>query len=365
MDPEKIETIDENSVVQDQTEDALDAAISEAISGENEQAIVEDVPNQPDPNEPPADDKKAAAPNEPAAPEAPADPANPATPEADIDGDVPQHWPKQYADAFKAAPPEVKDAWKKHSAEFQTSILRAKEQFNEADSFRQSIQNAVPDHVRQHMQAAGIDEATGVRKLIEYYDQGERDPVGYIRTFAETKGIDLAQVAGLQGQQPAPNADQGNPDPQIQQLTSQVQQLQGQLQQVTQSTEQQRNAGVSNAIQSFRSAVDDAGNLKNPHFDAVQNQMAAIIQTDKSIAAMQNMDERLAAAYEAAIYASPEIREILLAERAEKAAEAERKRIAAQRAADAKSLSGSPEPVSQNSNSGDLDSIVSEAIRAS
>ena len=158
---------------------------------------------------------------------------------------------------------------------------------------------------QQHLQRLGVDAPTAISALMRA-DMTLRtgDPATkaqYFAKLAQEYGIDLGQV-----QQPPQT------DPQTQYLMSQLQELRQQQQLWQNQIQQQEQMKAQQELQSFATA-------DKPHFDAVRNEMADLLQTGKA----QSLQE----AYDMAVWMMPDIRQTLI----------EQQRIDAQRKAIAES----------------------------
>lgn len=120
---------------------------------------------------------------------------------------------------------------------------------------------------------------------------------------AQTFGADMRQV---------PQTAQTVFNPHLQQLQQQVQQLQGQITQQTSLKEQQEQSVINQQIETFAADTN-----AHPHFESVKPHMAALLKDGLA----QNLQD----AYDQAVYARPDIRSIL---EAQKSSEAEAKRLA-------------------------------------
>jgi hypothetical protein len=102
-------------------------------------------------------------------------------------------------------------------------------------------------------------------------------------------------------------------DPQIQTLHQRLDQLQNAYVAQTQAAQQQELGQAQSSIESFRSELDDSGNFAHLYFDDVRADMANAIE----VAAQQGKQLTLQDAYDQAIWARPDIRQLLLAQQQE------------------------------------------------
>lgn len=155
---------------------------------------------------------------------------------------------------------------------------------------------------QQHLQRLGVDAPTAINALMKAdVTLRTSDPATkaqYFAQLAKEYGIDLGQV---QAPQPV--------DPQTQYLMQQLNELRQSQQMWQNQIQQQEQAKAQQELSQFATA-------ERPHFDAVRNDMADLLETGKA----QSMQE----AYEMAVWMRPDIRSTLIEQQR---AEAQRKAI--------------------------------------
>jgi hypothetical protein len=204
---------------------------------------------------------------------------------------------------------------------------------------------------------AGLDEFTGIQTLIAAQNLLERNPVEGLVHIARSYSIhpqqiaqalglpQTAQTTGTEGQ-PAPTA-QPDLSAALQPYLQRVQTLEQRLEQSAQATQQAEIDRLTAEVEAFQ---NDPANI---YFHNVEADMVTLLQA-KAATSLKD-------AYEKAIWASPEIRPLLL--KAQSAAEAKKPADDAARAkaAAAKqasgSLTGAPSPGAQAPKAGSLGSI--------
>lgn len=200
---------------------------------------------------------------------------------------------------------------------------------------------------RERWNLSGLDEFSGIQALLAAQDYLERDPVGGLNHIARSYGVDLRNLAG-QATQQRPGAE-GQPAPTaipelqsaLQPLVQQVQTLEQKLQQSEQLIEQQKQSEAQATVDAFSAKPE------NIYFENVRPVVAMLIG--------QGLATTLEDAYQQAIWASPEIRPLLVAEQAKASAAASQakaqeqaarsKAQSAQRSAG--SITGAPAPGAQ------------------
>ena len=290
------------------------------------------------------DEKGRFAPKEPKAPEAQAAPVAEAKPEtaAPVEAGAPEE-PTRIPPSLSAA---VKAQWKDLPAEVRKDFTKLEEsvQTAKAEWGRKGERLNRFDELigprREKWQLSGLDEFSGIQTLLAAQDVLERNPVEGISWLARSYGVNLQQIAG-QTTQPQPGAE-GQPAPTAQPdfqaaLTpylTQVQTLQQQLQAITQGNEAAKLADARAEVDAFKSKPE------NLYFENVKEDVSRRLESGAATT--------LAEAYEQAIWASAEIRPLLIkaqtAAPAPKTAEAAQREKAANARQAAGSVTGAPSP---------------------
>jgi hypothetical protein len=143
---------------------------------------------------------------------------------------------------------------------------------------------------QQHLQRMGVDAPTAINALMRAdVTLRTSDPATRARYFSQLAreyGIDLSQV-----QQPQ------NVDPQTQYLMQQMNELRQSQQLWQNQVQQQEQQRAQHELQTFATA-------DKPHFDAVRNDMADLLETGKA--------KDLQEAYEMAVWMRPDVRQSLI-----------------------------------------------------
>lgn len=269
--------------------------------------------------------------------------AKPAEPEPQTEAiRVPPSLPASVKAKFAALDPDVREAiW-----ENERSVHKARDEWAKKGERLNRYDEIVGPH-RDKWQLNGLDEFSGIQTLIAAQNFLERNPVEGLHYLARSYGVDLRALAGQALQQPtAPGGIQAPtvmPELQgvLQPLVQQVQTLQQQLQQSQQQSEHQKLAEAQAEVQTF---ANDPANL---YFENVREEVAALLDAGRA--------KTLADAYQKAIWASDEIRPLLIAEQT-KQQQADTQKKAAENAARAKaaaaqqaagSVTGAPAPGAQ------------------
>lgn len=165
---------------------------------------------------------------------------------------------------------------------------------------------AIVAPVRQAASRRGISEAEGIQRLMAAQDRLDRDPVAAIQWLAQAYGVPLTVNGTPSNGQPTADVSsriespppRAQADPRIDAIWSH---MQAQEQRETEMTVQK--------VTSF--AADPA----HPYFDALNSEIMALLPVLKSSNPTATPDQLLQDAYDRAVWANPETRAALQAER--------------------------------------------------
>lgn len=191
---------------------------------------------------------------------------------------------------------------------------------------------------------AGLDEFSGIQTLLSAQKMLDDNPVNGIVLIAKSYGLSplqLAQHLGApqaQGHEAAPQAPHAaDPLAALQPFMQRVQTLEQQLAQQSSSAEAAKIAEARATVAQF------AAKPENMYFENVRMDVAKRLESDDQLTLEQ--------AYEQAIWASPEIRPLLLkaqtADQAKQAADTAQRAKASQAKAASGSVTGAPAPGAQ------------------
>jgi len=299
----------------------------------------------------PRDDKGKFAPKDGAAPvEAAAPPTE--TPETAEPAD--NEPPKEATRVPPSLPAAVKAKWATLEPDVQQAISKLEEsvQTSKAEWGKKAERlNRYEEIIAPHRDAwavQGLDDQQALTRLVAAEQVLRTNAPQGIVYLAQTYGVDLRQLVQTTGA-PAPGAQPAYPgqaaptqalSPELQPLLEKLQTLEQQVQQQTQSASAASLATVKAQIAEFSSKPE------NLYFENVREDVAKILETGQA--------DTLEDAYQKAIWASPEIRPLLLsAETARAAKAAEDARVKAEADARAKataaqhasgSVTGAPSP---------------------
>lgn len=210
------------------------------------------------------------------------------------------------ANAPEALTPTEREAFAKLPPEAQAVVAQHVQQVANERRFYNDMAPAM-QHVQVAAQHLRAHPAQVVAAWAKVQSDLWNDPAAAIKGLAEQFRVDLAKLAA-----PTQQQEDVYVDPQvaaIQQALTPIQQwMQDQQRAAEDAQRQQQEAAqrsVQTAVQEFASTKDDAGQPKYPHFETVRQHMAALINAGAA--------KDLADAYEQAVWATPNLRQQLLA----------------------------------------------------
>jgi len=170
----------------------------------------------------------------------------------------------------------------------------------EAVKAYEAIERTIGDRKSRMLAQYGSVEA-GLNDLLRASDFAAADPVGFVRWFAQQRGVDLAKLLpATSPAEPSASSDDGWVDPRL----AQVQQ---ELKAVTQSIAQREAAEREQLMAQLHAMVETfKASGKAPHFEDVRQDMASLARIRPELTIDQ--------LYERSVYANPTTRERVLAE---------------------------------------------------
>lgn len=214
--------------------------------------------------------------------------------------------------------PEAKAAFLSADPIIQQEVLKRERETTEAtgrwtqNGERLNRIDAVIAPLKDKWAIQGVDAPTGISRLVAAETYLERNPADGIRYLCQQYGVNPAQLlqqAPGQAQQPQGQLpQQAALPPELQGLVSRFTALEQSLTQQQQTQAQQARSSIEAEIQEFGSKPE------NVYFSNVLPDMASLLET--------GLATSIPDAYERAIWARPDIRPLILADR-QKAAQAE------------------------------------------
>ena len=247
---------------------------------------------------------------------------------------APNHWPKDFAAKFEALEPPAQHLFMQRYKDLEGDYTK-KTQAIAKYKKRQDAFDEIMQPFKGDFERAGMDDVGAVRQLLAAHDYLRKDPQNAIAWLANQYGVDIGAI----GNDPA--LEDEFADPQVKQLQQQVAQLTGFIQ--NQQTQQQsyEQASTQSFIDQFAAETDASGNPAHPHFETVRSVMGSLISSGNAT--------DLKSAYEAAVYANPELRQEELKRVAARQSQAKVKTEAVQKAKKAQrsKVRGSATPAAQ------------------
>ncbi len=282
-------------------------------------------------------DALRAAFDEQAASESVEESAEPEAGEADVEAEAPQEAevsaepevvpPEHWSDEDKQAFMQMDESGREWALRLEANAHKGiEEKATELKQYRDAFEPY------KHLIPAGVSESQVIQQLLNAQAILQKNPVEGVKWLMRSYGVDEKQL--MPSETPVADDDL-YVDPQVKALQEKIELMQKQAEDRQSEAEQRRQNALYAEVQKFQNEVDDAGQLKHPHFQAVQGVMAGLINSGRA--------EDLEDAYAQAIWSVPEYREQELARQAKERAEAElqKKREAAEAAEKAsKSVKG-------------------------
>lgn len=245
----------------------------------------------------------------------------------------PAHWDAGKREAFGKLPPDGQKIVLDLAKASEAHLTRKSMELAEDKRFADGVRSLVTDDIRADMRAAGVDEVSGIKALLDLHRAYRSNPASYVRRVAVMSKLDPRSIfPELHGGQQADQGEQPPADPRFTQLQETIQALQGKVggfererQEAARRQQETLESAAGDVIAKFRTATDEGGGLAHPHFEEVKDEVAQLCATHPRLKNITDMGERLAQAYETAVYARPDLRsQIVETETQRKAAEARR-----------------------------------------
>jgi len=196
----------------------------------------------------------------------------------------PSSWKKDLQERFSTLPPEFQAEINRRENDFHKGIAEYK---NAAEWTRQ-FEPLIPQ--LQELRQQYGSESAGIKQLLDYSKQADTDPIGFIKWFADSRGINL-DGTGIPEQATNPT---------ILALKQQVEQLSGYVQNERLTRQQQEEQQALQAIEAFKSKPESV------HFDVLKADMAALLQAGQAL----SIEE----AYDKALWMNPELRKTAISQ---------------------------------------------------
>jgi hypothetical protein len=253
-----------------------------------------------------------------------ADPAAAPAPPAARSNQVPEHWSAEDKATFAKLPKEGQQFLLKRHGEMEAEFTRKSQASAGAVQFTQALAPVFNDpQIARSLQAAGVHPVQAIHEWANWHRMGtserQEDKFKLLVDLTQRMGLDPARVFAAFNTSPTHPmglSEEDLKDPAVKfiadhlgKTTNEISALKGQLQQREQREQQARQEwGVRSARQGIDGFADETtkdGRPLRPYFDAV---LPIILDMFRA-----NPQRDLAATYDAACWAHPEVRKQLLA----------------------------------------------------
>jgi hypothetical protein len=247
----------------------------------------------------------------------------------------PKSWAKEQHELWGQIPDAAKDYIEQREKQMADGMNGAREAFSFINAYDQAV-----SPYREDFQAAGVDEITGIRSLMEHHraiTQGTLEQ-------RQQAFIQIGIASGL-----IPQEGQPQVDPRTQHIEQRLAQIERQTQQREQQIRTQQEAQMLSEIQGFAS--------EHEYFDLVADDMMPYLYPGMPIS-------ELKVVYDKAVWANPATRAKEMQK--QMTAETERRRQEAEAAKKAASANvrGQQRPRTADVPGGSWDDTMEEALRA-
>ena len=197
---------------------------------------------------------------------------------------APSSWKKDAASEFDKLPMHVQDEILRREGDFHKGI----EGFKTHADLGRSMERALQPY-QQTLQGLGVSPDVAVSSLLKadamLRNGSQEQKAQYLATLAQQYGIDMGQASQVPQK-----------DPYTFHLEQQLQRVQQQQEEFQRSQQERESQSLNSELQAFAQTAE--------HFEVVRDDMAALLQAGRA--------KDLQDAYDKAVYANPQTREILL-----------------------------------------------------
>lgn len=289
--------------------------------------------------------------------------------------EAPQHWPEADRKAFAALQPEAQSIIRRLARDLEGGFTRKSQELTDKARYAETVRGLIDEGTRQQLAASGANEVQYFAHLHKLQSFAANDPPGFAKWFMQSNGLTPEHLglptASKPDTQPAANTELEAllSDPKVKQLETELAQIKGHLTERQQAElraqhmhriqAEQRLLGMA---QEFRSTLDDAGQARFPHFDTVRTEMGALMETNPELARMPDGPEKMAKAYDMAVWARPDLRASFLEQEATRRVAAAEKAREAARAKQITAVKPSAGVVAQSAKPKSLDDIIRDQM---
>lgn len=240
---------------------------------------------------------------------------------------MPRSWSADKAELWSGIPAGAKEWIASREKEASDALSQKGQELAESSRRWEPYQQLFEQH--------GVENHETIQQLLGWSDFISQNPQAAIYQLAIQNGVD-PRIYSQQGQtveQPNGATAQTGYNPALAELSTQLNGLRSDWQSFQQTQARAQLEANEKAIEAFASEVDESGNALRPYMQEVEQAMIPIVQRAKQDNPGLSPKELLDKAYNEAVWAVPEVREKILADResqklaeAAKAAEEARKK---------------------------------------
>lgn len=224
---------------------------------------------------------------------------------------APTSWSDEDKAVFSKLPPDAQNVIAKRESERDNFLQQQSRQFNHMKQEYGAIDSQLTD-IKHVMRENNLTAPQMIKEFVGLYKLSERDPVQYMNMFAQSKGLNLQQIAS------------GKIDPtqiNLQTALSKISELENRINSSSEKEEQSANVYAQTEVEKF------SANPENKYMDTVRDDMAMLLREEKA--------KDLQDAYDKACRMNPDIYAELEKDKAAKSAKEQNKK-----ALDAKKSAG-------------------------
>lgn len=255
--------------------------------------------------------------------------------------EVPKHWNEADKALFAKAPHEIQERWIARETEQQKGL---DEKFRDIASFKKERDelDTIFEPFKRDMELNGVSRVGAINQLIAANKFLNESPLEALRWLAQMHGVDPAALAAADDGTQAPS------DPRFDELRQNYTQLNSKVDSYLKTQTDALTKQNTDRVNAFADAKDESGELLNPYFDEVSEEILQLMAGAKALGKEMPVE----VAYKKAIRGNDEVSAKIEADKAKKkAAKDDAERIArvakAKRASvgtDAQGANGSAPP---------------------
>lgn len=288
--------------------------------------------------------------------------------------EAPQHWPEADRKAFAALQPEAQSIIRRLARDLEGGFTRKSQELTDKARYAETVRGLIDEGTRQQLAVSGANEVQYFAHLHKLQSFAANDPPGFAKWFMQSNGLTpehlgLPTASKPDTQAANPELDALLSDPKVKQLETELAQMKGYITERQQAEVRaqhmhriQAERHLMGIAQDFRATLDDAGQARFPHFDMVRTEMGALMETNPELARMQDGPDKMAKAYDMAVWARPDLRSSFLEQEATRRVAAAEKAREAARAKQITAVKPSAGVVAQSAKPKSLDDIIRDQM---